>query len=226
MKAGDRVLRLPHRRREGGGRARRGRERGLSRPEGGQPEARGRGPRAARAAGAARDPRRDARRSPAFAESPLVRQGRLSVVPLTAAQWKAIESAGRAVSERVVVALDGGPARGRRAHRPRARRAAPGRLRERRARASSPSTAGRARVERDEERAARHQDARRAARGPARGARRPAPVRGAGAGGAARRGRPRRPTSPGWTRASLPLHRLQGLARGRRRGRPRPRSRR
>lgn len=31
----------------------------------------------------------------AFAESPLVRQGRLSVVPLTAAQAKAIESAGR-----------------------------------------------------------------------------------------------------------------------------------
>jgi predicted RNA-binding protein with PUA-like domain len=31
----------------------------------------------------------------AFAESPLVRQGRLSVVPLTAAQGKAIESAGR-----------------------------------------------------------------------------------------------------------------------------------
>ena len=31
-----------------------------------------------------------------FAESPLVRQGRLSVVPLTAAQWKAIEhEAGR-----------------------------------------------------------------------------------------------------------------------------------
>jgi len=33
---------------------------------------------------------------PAFADSPLVRQGRLSVVPLTAAQWKAIESRGRA----------------------------------------------------------------------------------------------------------------------------------
>jgi len=31
----------------------------------------------------------------AFAESPLVRQGRLSVVPLTAAQGKAIESRGR-----------------------------------------------------------------------------------------------------------------------------------
>lgn len=31
---------------------------------------------------------------PAFAESPLVRQGRLSVVPLSAAQWKAIESRG------------------------------------------------------------------------------------------------------------------------------------
>lgn len=30
-----------------------------------------------------------------FADSPLVRQGRLSVVPLTAAQWKAIESRGR-----------------------------------------------------------------------------------------------------------------------------------
>lgn len=32
---------------------------------------------------------------PAFSESPLVRQGRLSVVPLTAVQWKAIERAGR-----------------------------------------------------------------------------------------------------------------------------------
>ena len=32
---------------------------------------------------------------PEFAESPLVRQGRLSVVPLTAAQWKAIEARGR-----------------------------------------------------------------------------------------------------------------------------------
>lgn len=31
----------------------------------------------------------------AFADSPLVRQGRLSVVPLTAAQWKAIEDRGR-----------------------------------------------------------------------------------------------------------------------------------
>jgi predicted RNA-binding protein with PUA-like domain len=31
-----------------------------------------------------------------FAESPLVRQGRLSVVPLTAAQWEAIEARGRA----------------------------------------------------------------------------------------------------------------------------------
>lgn len=29
-----------------------------------------------------------------FAESPLVRQGRLSVVPLTAAQWQAIEARG------------------------------------------------------------------------------------------------------------------------------------
>ncbi len=32
---------------------------------------------------------------PEFAESPLVRQGRLSVVPITAAQWKAIEAQGR-----------------------------------------------------------------------------------------------------------------------------------
>jgi len=32
---------------------------------------------------------------PVFADSPLVRQGRLSVVPLTAAQWKAIESRAR-----------------------------------------------------------------------------------------------------------------------------------
>lgn len=31
-----------------------------------------------------------------FAQSPLVRQGRLSVVPLTAAQWKALEGAARA----------------------------------------------------------------------------------------------------------------------------------
>ena len=30
-----------------------------------------------------------------FADSPLVRQGRLSVVPLTAAQWKAIEGLGQ-----------------------------------------------------------------------------------------------------------------------------------
>ncbi len=32
---------------------------------------------------------------PEFAESPLVRQGRLSVVPVTAAQWKALEQRGR-----------------------------------------------------------------------------------------------------------------------------------
>jgi predicted RNA-binding protein with PUA-like domain len=32
---------------------------------------------------------------PEFAASPLVRQGRLSVVPLTAQQWRAIESRGR-----------------------------------------------------------------------------------------------------------------------------------
>jgi predicted RNA-binding protein with PUA-like domain len=32
---------------------------------------------------------------PAFKDSPLVRQGRLSVVPLTPAQWKALEAAGR-----------------------------------------------------------------------------------------------------------------------------------
>lgn len=32
---------------------------------------------------------------PIFADSPLVRQGRLSVVPLTAPQWAAIEKAGR-----------------------------------------------------------------------------------------------------------------------------------
>jgi predicted RNA-binding protein with PUA-like domain len=30
-----------------------------------------------------------------FAESPLVRQGRLSVVPITAEQWKAVEAKGR-----------------------------------------------------------------------------------------------------------------------------------
>ncbi len=33
--------------------------------------------------------------NPAFKESPLVRQGRLSVVPLTAEQWKALEGRGR-----------------------------------------------------------------------------------------------------------------------------------
>ena len=32
---------------------------------------------------------------PELAGSPLVRQGRLSVVPITAAQWKAIEAQGR-----------------------------------------------------------------------------------------------------------------------------------
>lgn len=32
---------------------------------------------------------------PAFAESPLVRQGRLSVVPLDAAQWQLVETRGR-----------------------------------------------------------------------------------------------------------------------------------
>jgi predicted RNA-binding protein with PUA-like domain len=32
---------------------------------------------------------------PAFEDSPLVRQGRLSVVPLTPAQWKALEAAAR-----------------------------------------------------------------------------------------------------------------------------------
>lgn len=32
---------------------------------------------------------------PEFADSPLVRQGRLSVVPLTAAQWKAVAARGR-----------------------------------------------------------------------------------------------------------------------------------
>ena len=32
---------------------------------------------------------------PVFVESPLVRQGRLSVVPLTAAQWKAITERGK-----------------------------------------------------------------------------------------------------------------------------------
>jgi predicted RNA-binding protein with PUA-like domain len=33
---------------------------------------------------------------PVFADSPLVRQGRLSVVPLTAAQWKALDEKSRA----------------------------------------------------------------------------------------------------------------------------------
>lgn len=32
---------------------------------------------------------------PVFAQSPLVRQGRLSVVPLTASQWKALEAKSR-----------------------------------------------------------------------------------------------------------------------------------
>jgi predicted RNA-binding protein with PUA-like domain len=31
---------------------------------------------------------------PIFADSPLVRQGRLSVVPLTAGQWKAVTERG------------------------------------------------------------------------------------------------------------------------------------
>ena len=33
---------------------------------------------------------------PAFKDSPIVRQGRLSVVPLTAAQWRVVESGGKA----------------------------------------------------------------------------------------------------------------------------------
>jgi predicted RNA-binding protein with PUA-like domain len=33
--------------------------------------------------------------TPAFADSPLVRQGRLSVVPLTPSQWKAVLDRGR-----------------------------------------------------------------------------------------------------------------------------------
>jgi len=32
---------------------------------------------------------------PEFAESPLVRQGRLSVVAIGAAQWRAVEAGGR-----------------------------------------------------------------------------------------------------------------------------------
>jgi predicted RNA-binding protein with PUA-like domain len=35
------------------------------------------------------------RAMPEFAESPLVRQGRLSVVPIGAAQWRAVEARGR-----------------------------------------------------------------------------------------------------------------------------------
>jgi predicted RNA-binding protein with PUA-like domain len=35
------------------------------------------------------------RATPAFAESPLLRQGRLSVVPLTAAQWKVLTGGAR-----------------------------------------------------------------------------------------------------------------------------------
>jgi predicted RNA-binding protein with PUA-like domain len=38
----------------------------------------------------------DIKQMAVFAQSPLVRQGRLSVVPLTSAQWTAIESGGRA----------------------------------------------------------------------------------------------------------------------------------
>jgi len=34
--------------------------------------------------------------APAFRDSPLLRQGRLSVVPLTAEQWKAVLSLSRA----------------------------------------------------------------------------------------------------------------------------------
>jgi predicted RNA-binding protein with PUA-like domain len=37
----------------------------------------------------------EVRAMPEFAESPLVRQGRLSVVPVDAAQWKAVEARGR-----------------------------------------------------------------------------------------------------------------------------------
>ena len=44
---------------------------------------------------------------PLFADSPLVRQGRLSVVPLTAAQWKAIEREGGAMSRLVVLCTVG-----------------------------------------------------------------------------------------------------------------------
>jgi predicted RNA-binding protein with PUA-like domain len=43
----------------------------------------------------ARVPLADLKALPEFAASPLVRQGRLSVVPLTAAQWKAIETRGK-----------------------------------------------------------------------------------------------------------------------------------
>jgi predicted RNA-binding protein with PUA-like domain len=43
----------------------------------------------------ARVPLGDLKAMAVFAESPLVRQGRLSVVPLTAAQWKAVEIKGR-----------------------------------------------------------------------------------------------------------------------------------
>jgi predicted RNA-binding protein with PUA-like domain len=35
------------------------------------------------------------RAMPVFGESPLVRQGRLSVVPIEAAQWRAVEAGGR-----------------------------------------------------------------------------------------------------------------------------------
>lgn len=40
---------------------------------------------------------------PVFKDSPLVRQGRLSVVPLSPVQWQAITGGGRRVSERIVV---------------------------------------------------------------------------------------------------------------------------
>ena len=95
-----------------------------------------------------------------FEQSPLVRQGRLSVVPLTAAQWKAIEALRQGLSGRVVALSTVGSRRGRGAARARARRAAARGLRQRRpGRRLALPLAGRAAARRGA--AAGDQDARR-----------------------------------------------------------------
>ena len=87
--------RLSHRRREGGGGPGRGRAGGLSRPQEQEP-ALGWWSGSRPASGLPRPVTlAEIKALPVFAESPLVRQGRLSVVPLTAAQWKALEAKSR-----------------------------------------------------------------------------------------------------------------------------------